>query len=126
MEKKLKPFYRAIATHFAGESGFGPSMVEPCNNLSLEQIVRDYSRGILHPSLDALYDEGDDIPDDMQDLADLTDLVTSPAPATRPASRPAPTDGERSESEGGKAGTGAEGAGAGGGLGEPGTGTPRE
>lgn len=126
MEKKVrKPYYLAIASHFEGEGPFPPSMVEPCNNLSLEQIVKDYTRGIVHPSLNAMYDEGDDIPDDMQEIADLTDLQTaSPAAATRSASPATPTDGKHSAPEGGKPGPGTEGAASGEGSGEPQDGSP--
>lgn len=125
MEKKLcKPFYLAIASHFEGEKDFGPSMVEPCNNLSLEQIVKDYSRGIMHPTLQGMYDDGDDVPEFVDELRDLTDLQANPQSATRPASRPAQTDEELSDEEGSKDGTGAEGAGGGKGAGEPANGSP--
>lgn len=45
------------------QQDFGPSIVEPCHNLSLEEIVRDYSRGIVHSQREGLYDVGDDVPD---------------------------------------------------------------
>lgn len=97
MEKKMrKPFYLAISpTQFEGETEFGPSMVEPCNNLSLEQLVKDYSRGILHVELNGVYDDGDDIPEDMNEISDLTDLqLQNPFSPSRPDFKPkAPEDG---------------------------------
>ena len=50
-----------------------PSMVEPCHNLSIEEILRDYSLGIVHSTRQALYDPGDsmdsvDIPEDIVDF----------------------------------------------------------
>lgn len=55
------------------QGDFGPSIVEPVHNLSLEDLVRDYSLGILHPQSPALYDEGEDISpvDPIEDFVDL-------------------------------------------------------
>lgn len=62
-----------------GEFFDAPSMVEPVHNLTLEEIVRDYSRGILHPSRTPLYDEGDDITE-VELFEDFVDVYDSPVP----------------------------------------------
>lgn len=66
------------------QGDFGPSIVEPVHNLSLEDLVRDYSLGILHPQSPALYDEGEDISpvDPIEDFVDLipnSDFGSAPA-----------------------------------------------
>lgn len=80
--------YPTLGNHFewsldyaeeVGEFFDMPSMVEPVHNLTLEEIVRDYSRGILHPSRTALYDEGDDITE-VEPLEDFVDVYDSPSP----------------------------------------------
>lgn len=62
------------------QGDFGPSIVEPVHNLSLEDLVRDYSLGILHPQSPALYDEGEDISpvEPLEDFVDLMDTPYSP------------------------------------------------
>lgn len=74
-----------------------PSMVEPVHNLSLEEILRDYSRGIVHTfNRTPYYDEGDDVPDDdLLDIEDFSDLLSdepevSPEPPKEPEPEPAP------------------------------------
>lgn len=52
-----------------------PSIVEPAHNLSLEEILRDYSRGIVHTTRTPLYDEGDDVPDDLEEFDDIVDIL---------------------------------------------------
>lgn len=56
-----------------------PSMCEPVHNLSIEEIVRDYSRGIVHNFGPVYYDEGDDI-EEVPRFEDLTDLESSENP----------------------------------------------
>lgn len=98
MEKKRpKPYYQAISTTFDGESEFGPSMVEPCNNLSLEQIVKDFSRGIVHPSMPAMYDDGVDIPEEMNEISDFTDLHEANPRTPAPDSKAKPKEDGKSE-----------------------------
>lgn len=74
--------YPTLGNHFewsldyveeVGEFFDMPSMVEPVHNLTLEEIVRDYSRGILHPSRTPLYDDGEDITevDEVDDIVDI-------------------------------------------------------
>lgn len=48
-------------------------MCEPVHNLTIEEILRDYSRGIVHPSHPAMFDDGDDVEevDMMDDILDL-------------------------------------------------------
>ena len=50
-----------------------PSMVEPVHNLSIEEILRDYSLGITHTTRQPMYDKGDDLPD--QPIEVLEDIV---------------------------------------------------
>ena len=63
-----------------GEVFTMPSMCEPVHNLSIEEILRDYSRGIMHPSRTPIYDDGDDITEvePLEDLVDVWDISTSP------------------------------------------------
>lgn len=56
-----------------------PSIVEPVHNLSLEEILRDYSRGIVHTTRTPFYDEGDDVPDDLEEFDDIVDIFPTPA-----------------------------------------------
>lgn len=57
-----------------------PSMVEPVHNLSLEEILRDYSRGIVHSfSRQPMYDEGEDLPEDLEEVEDFSDFFQEPA-----------------------------------------------
>lgn len=56
------------------QSDFGPSMCEPVHNLTLEEIIRDYSRGIVHTTRQAFYDDGEDV-HDVEDFEDVVDLV---------------------------------------------------
>lgn len=52
-----------------------PSMVEPVHNLSLQEILENYSRGILPVSQrQAFYDDGDDITP-VQDYDDISEVV---------------------------------------------------
>ena len=80
-----------------------PSMVEPVHNLSLEEILRDYSRGIVHTfNRTPYYDDGDDVPDDeivdLDDFGDFLpdepvatpDLPEDPEPDPKPAPEPLP------------------------------------
>lgn len=85
MADKVK--YPTLGNHFDWSLGYveepgeffdAPSMCEPVHNLTLEELVRDYSRGILHPSRTPLYDEGDDIIE-VEPLEDLVDVYDSPA-----------------------------------------------
>lgn len=96
------------------EGPFGPSMVEPCHNLSLEELVRDYTLGIVHSERPAMYDDGDDVPDDPvetpTDLSEVGDF----APSARSASRSARAS-EAQPSEQSKNGTGTEAVEVGGG-----------
>lgn len=52
-----------------------PSMVEPCHNLSIEEILRDYRLGIVHSTRkDALYDEGDGV-EELEIMDDISDVM---------------------------------------------------
>lgn len=52
-----------------------PSMVEPCHNLSIEEILRDYRLGIVHSTRkDALYDEGDGV-EELELMDDISDVM---------------------------------------------------
>lgn len=89
--------YPTLGNHFewsldyaeeVGEFFDMPSMVEPVHNLTLEEIVRDYSRGILHPSRTPLYDDGEDIQevDEVDDIVDIfpnSEQKLSPAGAEK-------------------------------------------
>lgn len=60
-----------------------PSMVEPCHNLSLQEIVRDYSLGIVHPSRRVAYfDDGDDM-DQVDVIDDVLDFVDNDSHSLR-------------------------------------------
>lgn len=90
-----------------GEDNFPPSIVEPCHNLSLEELVRDYSRGIVHPESSAIYDSDYDDSDEIREVNVPEDIseVLQPAfsseakPRTKrsEAGKPSDTRNERSE-----------------------------
>lgn len=77
-----------------------PSMTEPSPSISLEQMVRDYSRGIVHTSRVGYYDNGDDIPDDFHEPEDISEVHEyeaslrsrrrKAAPSAPPVEPPAP------------------------------------
>lgn len=67
-----------------GEFFDAPSMCEPVHNLTLEELVRDYSRGILHPSRTPIFDDGDDIVE-VEDPEDLVDVFPSFSPGSKQA-----------------------------------------
>lgn len=50
-----------------------PSMCEPSPTISLEQMVRDYSRGILHSSRVGYYDNGEEVedPTEPEDISEV-------------------------------------------------------
>lgn len=50
-----------------------PSMCEPSSTISLEQMVRDYSRGILHSSRVGYYDNGEEVedPTEPEDISEV-------------------------------------------------------
>lgn len=92
MADKVK--YPTLGNHFVWSLGYveepgeifdAPSMCEPVHNLTLEEIVRDYSRGILHPSRTPIYDDGDDIVE-VEDPEDLVDVLPSFSPGSKQAS----------------------------------------
>lgn len=70
-----------------------PSMVEPCHNLSIEEILRDYTLGIVHSTRQALYDPGDslesvDIPEDIVDFMPETHPLSFQDPSEYPSDTP--------------------------------------
>ncbi|QCS36683.1 hypothetical protein [Capybara microvirus Cap3_SP_612] len=67
--------FRTSSKSRIGEINYAPSMTEDAHLLSIEQIVKDYSRGILHPEFNhsAVYDDGEEI-SNVQNYDDLTDL----------------------------------------------------
>lgn len=73
-----------------------PSMTEEIPQLSIEDIFRDYCRGVLHPStMVGMYDPdgtSDDDFDHLEEVEDISQLVSSaPAPTERgPEPAPAP------------------------------------
>lgn len=73
------------------QTDFGPSMCEPVHNLTLEEIIRDYSRGIVHTTRQAFYDEGDDV-HDVEDFEDVVDLVGSSDPISEASPAPPALD----------------------------------
>lgn len=58
-----------------------PSMVEPCHNLSIEEILRDYTLGIVHSTRRGMYDPGDSM-----DLVDMPEDFVDFMPETHPLS----------------------------------------
>lgn len=79
---------------------FGPSMVEPCHNLSLEELIRDYTRGIVHTERVAYYDDGDGVPDEpIQVPSDISEVIPkSGRPAhSAPAASASAAKGERAD-----------------------------
>lgn len=91
-----KEKYPSLGNHFDWSLGYiedpgeffdAPSMCEPVHNLSLEEIVRDYSRGILHPSLTPMYDDGEDI-QEVDPIDDLVDIFPNSEPKLFKASAP--------------------------------------
>lgn len=85
-------YKKFFATPDQCEGPFGPSMVEPCHNLSLEELLRDYTLGIVHTQREALYDEGNDVPDEPPfEPDDISEVVDLEFPA-RSASRSARAD----------------------------------
>lgn len=92
---------------------FGPSMVEPCHNLSLEELIRDYTRGIVHTERVAYYDDGVDVPDEPivvpSDISEVMPKSGRPAHSAPAASASAAKDvradegGEESAGENGDA-----------------------
>lgn len=124
MEKTQKPktyktMIEALYVSPFEEPEFGPSMVEPCHNLSIAEILSDYSRGIVHSQREGIYDDGDDLPDDIFEFEDLVDIQN---PVTHKPSAPADGPGrevgkpsgtkepERSDGDEGKDGPGTEAA----------------
>lgn len=65
----------------------GPLLVEVVPQLSVEQIFRDYCRGILHPSLPGgMYDPDDVDDDNIQDVdepEDISELYISAPPQVK-------------------------------------------
>lgn len=66
-----------------------PSMVEPCHNLSIEEILRDYTLGIVHSTRHAMYDPGDsldpvDMPEDFVDFMPETHPLSFQDPSEYP------------------------------------------
>lgn len=64
-------------------------MTEPSPSISLEQMVRDYSRGIVHSSRVAYYDNGDDIedptePEDISEVFDYAERIRKRKPSKAP------------------------------------------
>lgn len=96
MVMATKEKYPSLGNHFDWSLGYiedpgeffdAPSMCEPVHNLSLEEIVRDYSRGILHPSLTPMFDDGEDI-QEVEPIDDLVDIFPNFEP--RPSKSLAP------------------------------------
>lgn len=97
------------------EGPFGPSMVEPCHNLSIEELLRDYTRGITHTERDAFYDDGDDV-QEVQVYNDIAELENSkpamPAKTVDEVGKPSETSNtKQSEVEQVEDGPGTEGNG---------------
>lgn len=116
-KKKHKSIYEALYVEPTPEPEFGPSMVEPCHNLSIADILADYSRGIAHSTRETFYDDGDDLPEDLEQIEDLVDIQNpvTPKPSTpvdgqgREVGKPSGTEeAKRSEADEGKDGPGTE------------------
>lgn len=99
------------------EPEFGPSMVEPCHNLSIAEILADYSRGIVHSQREGIYDDGDDLPDEIAEFEDFVDIQNPviPKPSAsadglgREVGKPSGTEeAKQSEGDEGKEGPGTE------------------
>lgn len=71
----ITDIYKEIASAYKGEVITMPSMTEDSHILSLEQLVKDYSRGIVHNECyrQAYYDDGDDMTP-ITDYEDMTDI----------------------------------------------------
>lgn len=101
MKESLRAKWRALsATYPFSEVMNEPSMTEPSPSISLEQMVRDYSRGIIHSSRVSYFDDGEEVPDDFHEPEDISEVhesepslpsrrrkTTPPAPPVEP---PAP------------------------------------
>lgn len=75
MKESIRAKWRAVsATHPFAEVMDQPSMCEPSPSISLEQMVRDYSRGIIHSSRIGYYDYGEDIPEDFHEPEDISEV----------------------------------------------------
>lgn len=68
----------------AGQTFTEPSMVEPVHNLSIEEILRDYSRGITHTFREGRYDEGDEV-EPVAEMEDFVDLLPTSSPLPDPS-----------------------------------------
>lgn len=73
----------------SGQTFTEPSMVEPVHNLSLEEIIRDYTRGITHSFREGLYDSGDEVVaiDNYDDITDLIGNTSNLPPASAGAAQ---------------------------------------
>lgn len=90
------------------EGPFGPSMVEPCHNLSLEELLRDYTRGIVHSERQAFYDDGEDVPDEPPFVPHDLSEAEGFGPGREVGKPSGTTEDEQSEDEGSKEGPGTE------------------
>lgn len=72
-----------------GETFTEPSMVEPVHNLSIEEILRDYSRGITHSTREGFFDDGDEIVavDNYDDITDFIGTTSNLPPASAGAAQ---------------------------------------
>lgn len=82
-----------------------PSMTEIVPQLSVEEIFRDYCRGVVHPSRPGMYDP-DDVNDDnfeeveeQEDFSELFDIPVDRNPIDIPPSAPDPVLEEPSKDE---------------------------
>lgn len=102
--------YREKALLYKGEVNHAPSMTEDAHILSLETLVKDYTRGIVHNECyrQAFYDDGEDIepvnvPEDLTDLyralpTDLNDAPhTQASNGVKPANNAEDPDGGSAE-----------------------------
>lgn len=76
-----------------------PTMTEVVPQLSVEEIFRDYCRGVLHPSRQGMYDPDyidDDNFDEVEPFDDLSEIFepSVPEPAPAPGDEPPSTDPE--------------------------------
>lgn len=95
--KFFRDYRRYLCSFDNGEVNNEPSMVEITHNLSLEQIMNDYCRGIVHSELErnGIYDADDNEEFEEPDfITDIVDLM--PTAGTATAQRPS-DDKERNE-----------------------------
>ena len=101
MKESLRIKWRALSASFPfAEAMNEPSMTEPSPSISLEQMVRDYSRGVIHTSRVGYYDNGEDVPEDFHEPEDISEVQEyeaslrsrrrKPAPPVPPVEPPAP------------------------------------